>query len=92
MLEIQCQIQMSISAYTNALCLTRSLTWDALHDTRPHPRRIVVVIFSTGILSTFYFGVKSIPWALLACFLFSELLFRSFIIAYIVSYLYIKSL
>ena len=81
----------TIAALTHGLCLCRCLTWDAINDIRPHPRRFVTTIFGAGMICTFYFGVKSIPWFLLASLLLCELLFRCLILAYLLTHLYVKS-
>ena len=81
---------MSIREYTAIVCPMRLLTVDALQDTRPYPRRIVYTIFGMGVVSTFYFGPRSIPWALLASVLAVEVLFRLMILVFIAAQYYLQ--
>jgi hypothetical protein len=83
---------MSIREYTALLCPSRLLTFDALQDTRPHPRRIVYTVFGIGMMSTFYFGIQSIPWAFVGSLLATELLFRSMIFGFLLVHIYVRVL
>jgi hypothetical protein len=82
---------MSIRQYTALLCPPRLLTLEALQDIRPHPRRLVYTMFGIGMGSTFYFGIKSIPWAFVGSLLATELVFRIMILGFILMHVYVKS-
>ena len=80
-----------IADYTRVLCLSNVLTLDALRDTRPHPRWIVYTIFGSGaVLCTF--GISSIPYALVGCFIASELTFRLLILGFLLAHVYVRSI
>jgi hypothetical protein len=80
-----------IADYTRVLCLTNALTLDALRDIRPHPRWIVYTIFGSGaVLCTF--GTWSIPYALVGCFIASELVFRLLILGFLLAHVYVRSI
>ncbi len=82
----------SLADYTRVLCLSNVLTFDALRDIRPYPRRIVYTIFGSGtILCTFY-GFQSIPYILIGCFISTEVVFRLLIFGFLLVHVYVRSL
>ena len=70
----------------HALCIRRSLIYDALIDIRSHPKHIVYIIFGSGALCTMYFGPHTILWIILGCFITTEVVFRILLMALILCF------
>jgi|LauGreDrversion4_2_1035121.scaffolds.fasta_scaffold316534_2 hypothetical protein len=82
----------SLAEYTRVLCLSNSLTLDALRDLRPYPRRIVYAIFGSGTILCAFYGFQSIPYVLIGCFIATEVVFRLLILGFVLVHVYVRSL